>query len=219
MATKRDDGIAVIQPPNLVRISVRIEGATPYVQNAFSKKARDKMLADMATPKAERKSKTARPPRNYDDDFAQAQHRAVEGWIGIPASAFRAGMIDACRTANIVMTRAKLALKIVADGFDAADGSPLVKLQSPRPPERTEMLVRNDNGSADIRIRPMWRQWAADLTIEFDADMITAESVVNLLDRTGRQVGIGEGRNFSKNSVGMGWGEFAVVTTAKEVAA
>ena len=53
-------------------------------------------MADMATPKAEKKSKTARPPRNYDDDFANAQHRSVDGWNGIPASAFRAGMIDAC---------------------------------------------------------------------------------------------------------------------------
>ena len=49
--------------------------------------------------------------------------------------------------------------------------------------------------------------------------MLTAESVINLLDRMGRQVGIGEGRNFSKNSVGLGWGEFTVVADAKEVAA
>ena len=78
------------------------------------------------------------------------------------------------------------------------------------------MRVRNDNGVIDIRVRPMWRTWWADVTIEFDGDMISPESVVNLLDRAGRQVGIGEGRPFSKNSSGMGWGRFAVVPTVTE---
>ena len=119
-------------------------------------------------------------------------------------------MIDACRTAGLVMTRAKMSVFVLADGFDADDGTPLVRLIA-GDPERTEMLVRNDDGSADIRIRPMWREWAADVTLEFDADMITPDSVVNLLDRAGRQVGIGEGRPFSKNSVGQGWGTFSVV--------
>jgi hypothetical protein len=60
----------------------------------------------------------------------------------------------------------------------------------------------------------MWREWSAVVGIEFDADMITPESIVNLLDRAGRQVGICEGRPFSKDSCGMGWGTFEVVTNA-----
>lgn len=223
MATKKataavETEVAEIRPANLRRATIPIAGITPYVQNAFSKKAREKMLADMATPRSERKGKSARPPRNYDEDFLQAQHLAVGGWVGIPCAAFRAAMVDACRTVNLVMTRAKMALKVIADGFDAVDGTPLLRLQAGAP-ERTEMLVRNDNGGADIRIRPMWREWRAEVVIEYDADMISATSIVNLLDRAGRQVGIGEGRMFSKNSVGMGWGEFAVVAAEKENAA
>lgn len=214
MAIKsKDDGVAVIQPANLVRATLRIRGTAPIVQEKFSFKARQKMMADMATPKAEKKGKGARPPRNYDEDFNGAQHKTVAGWIGIPCTALRAAMIDACRTVNLVMTKAKMSVFVLPDGFDAEDGTPLVRLQSPAPPERTEMLVRNDNGSADIRIRPMWREWWADVTVEFDADMISPESVVNLLDRAGRQVGIGGGRPFSKNSVGQGWGTFTVEQT------
>jgi hypothetical protein len=122
-------------------------------------------------------------------------------------------MIDACRTAGLVMTRAKMAVFIVQDGVGAEDGSPLVRLIAGEP-EQTAMRVRNDNGSTDIRVRPMWREWAADVTLEFDADMITGDSVVNLLERAGRQVGIGEGRPFSKASVGQGWGTFTVVEAA-----
>lgn len=208
---KKDEGVAIIAPANIVRTTMRIRGTAPFVQNKFSKKQRDKMMKDMATPKAEKKGKAALPPRNYDLDFEQAQHKSVAGWNGIPCPAFRAAMIDACRTVNMVMTKAKMSVFVIPDGFDVDDGTPLVRLISKKPPERTESLVRNDNGGADIRIRPMWREWEANVTVEFDADMITIESVANLLDRAGRQVGVGEGRPFSKNSVGQGWGTFTVV--------
>lgn len=209
---KKDEGVAVVHPANIVRAKLRIKGTAPFVQNKFSAKAKAKMLADMATPRAEKKSRTDREPRDYDRDFQQAQHVATAGWNGIPCVAFRAAMIDACRTVNMVMTKAKMSLFVLPDGFDKDEGTPLVRLLSDKKPERTESLVRNDNGGADIHIRPMWRDWGADITVEFDADMITAESVVNLLDRAGRQVGVGEGRPFSKNSVGQGWGTFTVVT-------
>lgn len=209
---KKDDSVAIIKPANLVTTTIRIKGTAPFVQNKFSAKGRMQMMEAMSTPKAAKKSKTERPPRDYEDDFLQAQHRSTAGWNGIPCPAFRAAMIDACRTVGLVMTRAKMSVFVEPDGFDVDEGTPLVKLISESAPERTEMLVRNDNGSADIRIRPMWRDWAADVTLTFDADMITPESVVNLLDRAGRQVGVGEGRPFSKNGVGQGWGTFAVVT-------
>jgi len=208
---KKDDAIAVVHPANIVTATFQIRGTAPYVQAKFSQKARLKMMADMATPKSAKKSKSARDPRDYEQDFLQAQHISTAGWNGIPCPAFRAAMIDACRTVGLVMVKAKMSVFVVPDGFDRDEGTPLVRIIA-EPPERTEMLVRNDNGGADIRIRPMWRTWEAAVTVEFDADMITLESVINLLDRSGRQVGVGEGRPFSKNSVGQGWGTFTVVT-------
>jgi hypothetical protein len=211
---KTDEAVAaVIEPANILETTLHIAGTTPFVQAKFSADARAAMMTAMTTSKAERKAKSARPPRDYDKEFRGAQHRSVEGWVGIPCGAFRAAMVDACRTVNLVMTRAKMSLFVLPDGFDKDDGTPLVRLHAGEP-ERTEMLVRSDNGSADIRIRPMWRQWAANVRVQFDADLITADSVVNLLDRAGRQVGIGEGRPFSRNSVGMGWGTFTVVQAA-----
>jgi hypothetical protein len=207
---KKDEGVAVIERANIQRTTLTIKGSAPFVQNKFSKKQREKMMADMTTRRAEKKGRGAREPRDFDRDFREAQHLSTAGWHGIPCGGLRAAMIDACRTVNLPMTRAKMAVFVVPDGFDADDGTPLVRLISDKKPERLESLVRNDNGSADVRIRPMWREWSAEITIDFDADMITVESVVNLLDRAGRQVGIGEGRPFSKDSVGQGWGTFSV---------
>lgn len=212
MAKKASDtgGLVVIEAANIVVATVRVQGTAPYVQARFSK--RGDVMAGMSEPRAQRKGKNARAPRDFDADFVGAQHRFGEGGHGQPTSAYVSAMVAACRTVGMMMTHAKAAgIKVRADGVDVEDGTPLVRLVSPRPPERSELAVRNANGSIDIRVRPMWREWYADLRIEYDADMITATSVVNLLDRAGRQIGIGEGRPFSKNSTGMGWGTFTVV--------
>jgi hypothetical protein len=209
-AAKRADGPVEIPAPRIVRTSLRIRGTAPLVQHKFAAKAREQMKQNMATPAAEKKAKTARPPRDYDMDFEQAQHRSEDGGWGIPCAAFRMAMIDACRTVNMQMTRAKMSVWVVPDCFDVDDGTPMVRLLV-SPPERLESLVRNDNGNADIRIRPMWRQWEAIITMEFDEEMISAASVVNLLDRAGKQVGVQEGRMYSKDSGGQGWGSFEVV--------
>jgi hypothetical protein len=204
-------GPVEVTSPNISEVHIRIKSTAMLVQHKFSSKQRIQMMANMATPKSGKKSKSERAPRDYDSDFQNAQHKSAEGWNGIPASAFRIAMIDACRTIGVVMTRTKMALWILADGSDEETGMPLVRIHAKKP-ERTEMPVRNDNGSADIRVRPMWREWHATVRVQFDADMIDMQSVINLLNRAGLQVGVCEGRPFSKNSAGMGWGTFAVLS-------
>jgi len=147
-----------------------------------------------------------RAPKDFEAVYQAAIHYATEGWIGIPAPAFRNAMISACRTIGYKMTHAKLAVKVVADGYDREDGTPLVKIEGT--PERHIAPARNDNGSMDIRCRPMWREWSVRLRVEYDADMFTPADVANLLQRAGLQVGIGEGRPDSRNSCGLGWGLF-----------
>jgi hypothetical protein len=57
----------------------------------------------------------------------------------------------------------------------------------------------------------MWRTWRVELRITFDADQFTEIDVVNLMNRAGLQVGVGEGRPFSKKSAGMGYGTFKII--------
>ncbi len=72
------------------------------------------------------------------------------------------------------------------------------------------MATRNATGVADIRIRSMWRVWKLNIVVRFDADQFTSTDVVNLISRAGEQVGLGEGRPFSKMSNGMGYGTFRI---------
>jgi hypothetical protein len=199
-----------ISPPNLQRAEFTITGTAPYVQNKFSAKAREQMKSKQEAGSVAKKG-AKRDPKDFKACYEGAMHRSREDWHGIPASSFRNAMISACRMVGFKMTHAKLSVFVEADGFDADDGSPLVRITKGKP-EYHEACVRNETGVVDVRARPMWREgWQAKVRVTFDADQFTLADVSNLLLRAGMQVGIGEGRPDSKSSAGMGWGTFSIV--------
>ena len=196
-----------ITAPNLQTAVFNIVGETPYMQHRFSQKALLKMRAKQEAGSQATKG-TKRQPRDFDSDYEESRYVSSEGWLGMPAPAFRSAMISACRLVGFKMTMAKLSIFILADGFDRADAKPLVKIIGK--PERTEMPMRNDNGGVDIRVRPMWREWSCALRVQFDPDQFSLPDVTNLLLRAGQQVGVGEGRNDSRNCAGIGFGKFGI---------
>ncbi len=199
-----------IQPPNMQVAVFRIRGVAPYVQNKFSAKAREQMREKHEAGSTAKKN-TKREAKDFEQCYQGAIHKSSEGWIGLPAPAFRNAMISACRMCGFQMTRAKLAVFVLPDGFDETDGQPLVKFVKGEPVYH-ETYTRNETGVVDLRPRPMWHPgWEADVRVQFDADQFTLQDVANLLLRAGIQVGIGEGRPDSKKSAGMGWGLFEIV--------
>ena len=204
-----------ISAPNIREAKFIIRGTAPLVVHKFSAKAkamiRQKQEAGSLANKG--KSKSA---KDFEEVFQGARHISTEGWDGIPAAAFRAGIISACRLVGFKMTLAKLSIFVAADGFDKPEGTPLVRILSPTEPERNESMVRLATGVCDISVRPMWRYWGAELRIQYDADQFTADDVRNLLARVGAQVGVCEGRPDSKSSAGCGWGTFELVTELGE---
>ena len=208
--TPNTDGL-IIAPANMRMISLAIKGNAPLVQHKFSEKSRKQMLdAQTSGSAGKNKSKASRAARDIQQEYEDAQHRSTEGWIGIPAPAFRSAMISACRVAGFQMTKAKLSVFVLPDGF-GEDGTPLVRITKGEP-ELHQASVRLESGVASIAIRPMWREWEAIVNIRFDGDQFKPEDVFNLLQRAGMQVGVGEGRPDSKKSHGMGWGTFNVDT-------
>ncbi len=198
-----------IQPANLVTGVFPIVGVAPYVQNKFSGSSKGVIRAKQQAGSTARKG-AKREKKDFQKCYEGAIHYSDDGWIGIPAPGLRSAMVSACRMAGFQMTRAKLAVFVEPDGFDAEDQTPLVRITKGAP-EYFEAYVRNETGVVDLRARPMFRPgWEATVRIRYDADMFTAEDVANLLYRAGMQVGIGEGRPDSKKSCGQGWGLFEI---------
>jgi len=198
-----------IKPPAFQVVRIKIVGNAPFVQLRFSEKAQATIRATHAAGSVAGSKKT-RTPKDFDALYEQAMYKSPDGRRGIPATAFRNGMIDACRTVNYKMTHAKMAAYVIEDGFDVDGSTPLVYFTHGEP-EHFESTVRNDNGQPDIRVRGKWAPgWKMTLNIRFDSDMFSVSDVVNLVSRVGLQCGVGEGRPFSKNSAGMGWGTFTI---------
>lgn len=200
--------VITISPPRFRTVPFLLRGAAPLMQARFSGKAMQQMKSKMLEGSTSKKGKN-RAARDFDQDFKEALHVSTEGWVGVPAAAFRNACIDVCRMVGFKMTHAKMSIFVEADGLDRVDGTPLVKLLAGEP-ERTEMPVRNATGVVDIRVRPMWREWSIRVRIRFDEDQFKLSDVANLLARAGLQVGIGEGRAFSRESNGTGCGFFTI---------
>ena len=199
----------VITPPDIRIIELQIQGTAPLVINKFSAKAKEIMMAtQMAGSTA--KSRKNREAKDFEELYNGARHISSEGWDGIHAASFRNAAISACRAAGFVMTKAKLAIFVEPDGFDADDMTPLVRITQGEP----QMVIspcRNATGVIDLRPRPTYFPWAATLKIKYDSGILTQSDVVNLIARVGMQVGIGEGRPDSKQSAGIGNGLFNIV--------
>lgn len=196
-----------IPAPDIRVAEFKLVGTAPYVQLKFSEKAKGIMRSRMSEGTTA-KSKKTREARDYNAEFEAAIHRSAEGWAGIPAAAFRSGCIRACSLVGYKMILAKLSFFVLADGYDAGDGTPLIRITGE--PEHVEHMVRNDNGSADIRVRAMWREWSTVIRVRYDAGQFTLTDLTNLISRVGSSVGIGEGRASSPDSCGMGWGFFDI---------
>ena len=116
-------------------------------------------------------------------------------------------MVDACRMVGIHMTNMKMSVFVQADGVDAADGQPLVRIRTGKP-RYFERIGQNANGSPDIRVGPIFDEWSVHLRLKWDLDQFSKTDISNLLMRAGIQVGIGSGRPFSVKGAGCGWGTF-----------
>lgn len=201
----------VISPPRLKTAEFVIVGTAPYVQQAFSQKAREEIKEKQkaGNPGNNKKNRKA---KDFQECYEQSMHLSTEGWHGIPAGAFRAALISACRLVAIKMTLGKLSVFVEADGYDRVDGTPLVKITKGEP-HYVEHAVRIQN-TIDIRARAMWDPgWEALVRITFDEDQFTLHDIANLMLRVGMQVGLGEGRPDSRSSCGMGWGTFQLSNT------
>jgi hypothetical protein len=196
---------AKITAPNLVSAQFVLRGTSPLMTNRFAAKM-ELLAKHIEGGKAKRGERKA---KDVDDLLEKASYIAPDGWYGFHVSGLRSALIDACRLVNFKMTFAKLSIFVAADAYDTVDAMPIIQIHGKR--EMSTMTTRTATGTPDVRIRPIWHAWELHPQITWDADQFSASDVANLLMRVGKQVGIGEGRPYSKNSAGMGFGLFDIV--------
>jgi hypothetical protein len=163
---------------------IPIIGISPLIVHRFSEKAL-KMIQDKQGGKAKNKKHEIRNP---EDDFQGAKHISAEGWEGFPAAGFKAAMTRGAKMIGMVMKDTQTAFFVRAD----CEETQLVKIHG-EARMRTDQ-VRVGMGSADIRYRPEYPQWYAELTIEFNAGILSADQIYQMVKAAGYGCGIGEMR-------------------------
>lgn len=167
-------------------ISFWIKGTSPMIQHAWSHKA----IAMMRMTAAERK-KQPKVARDPEGEAMAAMYTTADGEPGFPMLAFKAALISAAhKDLGIEKTLVRKSLFLPSGAY----GDGLIAPLEAAPPEIREDMVRVGAGSTDIRYRPEFDRWRVNVIVEVDADLLNEQDVINLVNRAGFSVGVGEWR-------------------------
>ena len=188
---------------NLQHMTLTLEGDTPLICHAWSEKAKKQMR-----DKQMKKAKIAKEAKNPEQDFYDSLYMLDEkgalvpqngkpsrsGRYGFRTIAFKAAAVGACSHVDGVT-------KVQARGAFHIDGE-FVRIEGP-PPVKREDMVRIGMGVADLRYRGAFEKWKVSLSIRYNANVLSAEQIVNLFNTAGFAIGVGEWRPEKDGSFGM----------------
>lgn len=184
---------------SIKEVVIPVKGISPLIVHAWSEKSK-KMITDKQAGKAKNKKHDIRNPQ---EDYESAKHKSPQGWDGFPAAGFKAAMIRGAKMIGMVMKDTQTAFFIKAD----CEETQLIKIKG-KSRMRTDM-VRVGMGSSDIRYRPEYPEWSANLTIEFNAGILSLDQLYQLVKAAGYGCGVGEMRPEKGK---FNYGRFELVT-------
>ena len=178
-----------IRPLHIRRLIVPVKGNQPLITNKFSEEAERKLEESQSADKV----KAAKAPRDPEAEFLAARYvmfsdpdDVTKDICGFPSSGIKKAMVVAGgRVTDLAMTTLRAVLNV-----DGSEG--LVRIDAGAPQMRTDHVVQVGRGN--LRYRPQFWPWRMDIPISFNADQISANDVVNLVQQAGFAIGIGDWR-------------------------
>ena len=172
----------VIEKPTLETVQVCMIGDSPLICHAWSQKAKQEMLA-----KQMKQANKAKEAKNPEQDFLDSLYPMPDGSpteYGFPAVAFKSAAVAACRVIDgLKMTEVRAMFHIDMELV------PIFGEPTPR-----EDMVRLGGKTADIRYRGQFDPWYTVFPIKYNADAVSLEQVLNLIEIGGFSNGVGEWR-------------------------
>ena len=175
-----DAGPAIILPAvSISRVRLTLVGDTPLIMHQWSVKAKEAML-DKQLKRATSVKEAKDPQRDYEESI----YTLEDGKPGFPVIAFKSAAVTACTSvANVTKVAARQAFHI------AGELTPIFGSHRSR-----EDMVRVGMGTADIRYRAEFPDWACELDIDYNRAMLSEVMLMNLFATAGFAVGVGEWR-------------------------
>jgi len=155
-------------------------GDTPLIVHKWSDKAK-KMMLD----KQMKKASAGKEAKDPEKDFEDSLYKLPNNEYGFPIVAFKAAAVTACTSiGNVTKVAARQAFHVDGDFAVIRGDAPTMR----------EDMVRVGMGTADIRYRAEFRTWWTDIAVKHNANVMSAEMILNLFNTAGFAVGVGEWR-------------------------
>jgi hypothetical protein len=178
-------------------VTFRVVGISPLLMNSAA--------AFTIADDGKAKTRQSIPPPEVEAEAGT--YRLSDGALGFPAAAFKKAVVSAAKGRKV----GKLGLPgiVLASVFETTEYVALIDPDSEESIHDYEIDIRGARPQKQgmvRRARPRVDAWACDVSLEYDEDLVTADLVRDLLERAGRNIGIG---NFRPEKSGR-YGRFEV---------
>jgi len=194
---------------DIKRVTFKIIGDTPLIMHAWDEKTRRRMLEVMIGEPINKIRDFKDPVREFiysmywlegapvDNPTEEGFENAIKNGkakFGFPSVGFKASAVSAGYRAIVTKDKVSMYGAFHIDGeFVKINGIPRMR----------EDMVRVANGAPDIRYRGEFPDWSADITVKYNAGVVTEKQVANLFNLGGFACGVGEWRTEKGGSFGM----------------
>lgn len=194
-AAKNEDVVQVELPAvHIKRVTIPVKGVTPLVVNNFHQKSLEQMAARQT-----KKATLTREAKDPQQCFERAKYKNAKGEDCVRSKFFKGAMVRAAKYVDGTnMTDLRMSVFVVGDYLPLEYEECVMD----------ESMVRNANGNADIRYRPMYLNWKTEFTVEYRSNELSLSQVLLLVREAGLRVGICEGR--PQKSPTLDWGRFDI---------
>lgn len=202
MAKKTESVVAEIRPLEIKKVKIKIIGDSPLIVHNFDEKSKKQML-DKHTKEAKMEAK---PPRNPYDEFIKSMYWLTAMPKATP-DAFEEAVKNGAKwgfktiaikqAANSAAYRlgwVKNRMELRGSYLLSSEYGDMFEIKGSIP-ELREDTVRVSNGNADLRYRAEFKDWYAEMVLEYNASgNLTLEQILNCINAGGYCCGLGEWR-------------------------
>ncbi|MGV9206226.1 MAG: hypothetical protein ACOC44_19650 [Promethearchaeia archaeon] len=177
MTAKQEEKVN-LKPLNKKQISIKIEGITPLMM--------EKMDMDVVERYNQKKGKkvSASDSKIEEEKYEYKKHLTDDGKIAFPSTGFLKGMTEvAPYLESLDKKKVRGSVRIIGDMIPISYKQEIKDVRHGKTSGMTK--------SPRKIIRPKFTEWTCKLKIQYNADNISAEQIVNLLNWSGFQCGIG----------------------------
>jgi hypothetical protein len=192
VAKKKEEGVklSAVRPFVDKRyLKCRLTGINPLIVHAWAQKALMEMLG-----KQRKHPKGGRPIREPEEEYEAAKYKDINGKDAFLAAGVKNAMVTAVTSVD-GMTKVGARQSFFIYGTVDQERVTIL-FDKKKDGKMREDMVRlgGPSNPADIRFRPEYQDWEADIVVEYNALMISKDQFLNLLALAGYAVGLHEWR-------------------------